>query len=417
MPKQPEVHFRIRNKNKEGKYSIQLHYYYNKLRCIYSTKQMIREEDWNASKERVKDKNATIEGGDYAINHLLDNLAEICVKAHKENMKNGIPEPSVLKKAMDDFLFQNYEGYNPNKPTFFALAEKFKSGEIKYKGRNRSPKTLGNYDATIKHLLDFQLKKKYKVDYATINKEFYDAYVGYLEEVKLSHNTRAKDIRIIKAIMNEALSLGETDNINHTKSYFTAKEVEVDNVALSKVEVDALFRFDLKNKKLEKVRDLFVFGCKVGLRFGDFSDIKKENIITKENGEVYIKIKTKKTGVNVEIPCDEVVIEIMEKYKNYPNSLPPSISNQKFNIYIKEVCKLAGMTELGRLTEYPELPLYDCITSHTARRSFATHYHMKTEMPMKYIMRITAHNTEKAFRKYIKANNLEASVEMRKYWD
>lgn len=416
MPKQPEVHFRIRNKNKEGKYSIQLHYYYNKLRCIYSTKQMIREEDWNASKERVKDKNATIEGGDYAINDLLDNLAEICVKAHKENMKKGIPEPSILKKAMDDFLFQNYEGYNPNKPSFFSLAEKFKSGEIKYNGRKRSPKTLGNYDATIKHLLDFQLKRKYKVDYDTINKEFYDAYIDYLEELQLAHNTIAKDIRIIKAIMNEAVEREETNNLNFRKKYFTAKEVEVDNVALSKTEIDNLFRFDLKNKKLERVRDLFVFGCKVGMRFGDFSDIKKENITINEKGKRVIKIKTKKTGENVVIPCDDIVVEIMEKYKNYANSLPPSISNQKFNDYIKDVCKLAGMNETGRLAENPALPLYDCITSHTARRSFATHYYIKG-MPIHLIMQITAHRTEDAFRKYIKADTLTASIEMEKYWD
>lgn len=416
MPKQPEVHFRIRNKNKEGKYSIQLHYYYNKQRCIYSTKQMIREEDWNKSKERVKDKLATTEGGDFAINDLLDNLAEICVKAHKENMKKGIPEPAVLKKAMDDFLFQNYEGYNPNKPTFFLLAEKFKSGEVKYNGRNRSKKTLGNYDATIKHLKDFELKKKYKVDYDTINREFYDAYMKYLEELPVKHNTRVKDIRIIKAIMKEAVEREETDNRNYEKSFFTAKEEEVQNVALSKEEVDTLFRFDLKNKKLEKVRDLFVFGCKVGLRFGDFSDIKKENIIIKENGDREINIITKKTGVNVIIPCDSIVIEIMEKYKNYNNSLPPSISNQKFNIYIKEVCKLAGMTKLVRIGN-KKTPLYECITSHTARRSFATHYYMKKKMPLQDIMLITTHKTEKAFRKYIKANSLQASDEMRKYFD
>ena len=124
------------------------------------------------------------------------------------------------------------------------------------------------------------------------------------------------------------------------------------------------------------MRDLFVFGAWVGLRFSDFSNIKPENIV-KSDDDYYIKIITQKTKELVIIPCNPVVLEIFEKYKNNSNKLPKAISNQKFNDYIKEVCELAELTEKGRLSSRPKERLCDLISSHTARRSFATNYYLQ----------------------------------------
>jgi hypothetical protein len=57
-------------------------------------------------------------------------------------------------------------------------------------------------------------------------------------------------------------------------------EEDVDACYLTAQEILKLYRYDLSMcSRLEKVRDLFVFGCYTGLRYSDYSNIKPENII------------------------------------------------------------------------------------------------------------------------------------------
>jgi hypothetical protein len=67
---------------------------------------------------------------------------------------------------------------------------------------------------------------------------------------------------------------------------------------------------------------------------------KLEDIISIENEnnelEYYLKKITSKTKELVIIPFNPIVIEIFKKYEDNPNRLPKTISNQKFNEYIKE---------------------------------------------------------------------------------
>src|SRR5262249_45715408 len=149
------------------------------------------------------------------------------------------------------------------------------------------------------------------------------------------------------------------------------------------------------SKRLERVRDLFVFGCLTGLRFSDITTIQPENF-QKNGEEIYIHKITQKTKELVVIPCDEIVIAIRTKYEG---DMPKAPSNQKFNQYIKEVSKIAGLKEKGRLPSRPQKELWQCISSHTARRSFATNRFLEGFEPIG-LMKITGHKSEKAFLKY-----------------
>ena len=117
---------------------------------------------------------------------------------------------------------------------------------------------------------------------------------------------------------------------------------------------------------------------------------------------------TQKTKELVYIPCHPVVLQIFDKYQHNLNKLPYTISNQKFNDYIKDVCKLAGLSEKGRLSNDINLELWQCISSHTARRSMATNYYLQG-FPVIDLMKITGHRTEKAFMRYIKVSKLDAA--------
>lgn len=409
MPRQPNVHFRLKPQDKEGLSIIYLQFLYSGRRLFYSFGQSIKPIDWNIKKERVKNKQSTTADGKFSLNDLLDHLESICIKTYTESLKNGIPEPDLIRGAMEAFVNKNHHNKEIfTKPTLFSLVDRFIRGEIKFRGKDKSKSSLKNYHAVSKHLKAYENFAKIKLDFESITLDFFYSYVSFLKnKLHLAVNTIAKDISILKVFMSEAVDLEYTENMKFKHKKFSFNEEETDHVYLTEAELEKLYRFKIANRKLEQVRDLFIFGAWVGLRFSDFSNIKPENIIKIEE-DLFIKITTQKTKELVIIPCNPVVMEIFEKYKNNTNKLPSKISNQKFNEYIKDACKLAELTETGRLSSRPNEPLATLISSHTARRSFATNFYLQG-FPTIDLMKVTGHKTERSFLKYIRVSKLDTA--------
>lgn len=104
------------------------------------------------------------------------------------------------------------------------------------------------------------------------------------------------------------------------------------------------------------------------------------------------------------------------------NGLPPAISNVNMNKYLKEVAKEAGFDEIQQVKSYKggnafiaNTPTHQLITTHTARRSFATNMYLMG-VPSITIMAITGHRTEKAFMKYIKVTPKEHAIQLKEIW-
>ncbi|MCX6204808.1 MAG: site-specific integrase [Bacteroidetes bacterium] len=409
MPRKPQVNFRLKPEGKDGFSNIVLDFAYQKRRLRYEFGQSVKPNDWNNKKQRVKNKQTTTNDGKFALNDMLDNLEVTCLRTYSESLKDGIPDPNILKRTLDLLIDKNHNNTEvSNKPTLFSLAQRFIDGEIKFKGKDKSQSSLDNYSAVTKHLREYQVYSKFRVDFDTIDLDFFYSYVSYLKNnKKLSVNTIAKDISIIKVFMGEAVDLEYTDNMKFKHKKFAYNEEETDHVYLTEEELTKLYELKIANKKLDEVRDLFVFGAWVGVRFSDFSNIKPENIV-KIEGDYFIKMITQKTKELVIIPCNPVVVEIFEKYADRVNKLPKTISNQKFNDYIKDVCKLAKFTEKGRVSAKPKETLAGLVSSHTARRSFATNYYLQG-FPTLDLMKITGHKTERSFLKYIRVSKLDTA--------
>ena len=409
MPRKPQVNFRLKPEDKDGLSNIVLDFAYQKRRLRYEFGQSIKPINWNEKKQRVKNKLATTNDGKFALNDMLDNLESTCLRAYSEALKDGIPDINILKRTLDKLIDKNHNNAEvSNKPTLFSLAQRFINGEIKFRGKDKSQSSLDNYSAVTKHLKAYQIFSKLRVDFDTIDLDFFYSYVNYLKhKQKLAVNTIAKDISIIKVFMGEAVDLEYTDNMKFRHKKFAFNEEETDSVYLTEQELAKLYALEITNQKLEEVRDLFIFGSWVGLRFSDFSNIKTENIIQIDD-DYFIKMITQKTKELVIIPCNPVVMEIFEKYADRPNKLPKTISNQKFNDYIKDVCKLAEFNEKGRVSSRPKEMLADLVSSHTARRSFATNYYLQG-FPNIDLMKITGHKTERSFLKYIRVSKLDTA--------
>ena len=130
-----------------------------------------------------------------------------------------------------------------------------------------------------------------------------------------------------------------------------------------------------------------------------------------------------KTGDAVTIPVHYLVAEIVKKYKEItPNSLPPVLSNQKMNGYLKELCKMGEINDVvlinetkGNLKVETKHKKYNLISTHTARRSFATNLYL-SNFPSIEIRKITGHKTEVSFLRYIKMDGEQSASRLKEHW-
>jgi integrase len=136
--------------------------------------------------------------------------------------------------------------------------------------------------------------------------------------------------------------------------------------------------------------------------------VTKDKFIT-EDGMTIFRIEAEKTGEIVKIPLSPKLVPILKKYEY----MLPVISNQKLNDYLKDLGEKAGIKDTIEVTDvragakHRKLhPKYALITSHTARRSFATNLYLQG-VPPQSIMAVTGHKTEKSFLAYLKLTNMQ----------
>jgi integrase len=191
-------------------------------------------------------------------------------------------------------------------------------------------------------------------------------------------------------------------------------EEDVDAIYLNWQEIASMYDLDLSGDPiLEKARDTFVLGCLTGFRFSDYSTVRPEEF---RDGMLFVT--QAKTGERVVVPLRPEARAILEKY----HMQMPQLNNVEFNFHIKEVARRAGLNEMikfsykrGNQMVEEIRPKHDWVMSHTCRRSFCTNEFLDGT-PITLIMAISGHKTEKAFRKYIKADNLEKAQMIRKLW-
>jgi integrase len=413
-----------------GKSLIFLRFPYKGKNLVYSFGESINPKDWNKKKQRVKSNTQTTGDGKYLLNNFLYELSKECEKAYNAELEKGrVPEPSVLKEYLNNWINPNKEEKQEEKPFgLYDLIELFVSGEVKNQTLEKKPATLAKYKAVRDHLKRFEEKKNFRIDFDTINKDFLDKYVTYLRtpdittrrkkpynRKALDQNTIAKHVQIIKTFMNEAVDRELTTNMAFKKKNFIAPWKDTDAVYLNDKQIMQLFNYDLSgNMAHQMIRDAFVLACYTGLRISDLKRVKPENIITDDEGTRFISMRTEKTYEKVYIPLNPIVIRILDRYKDTPGKYPRIPSDQEFNRTLKLIAQQAGFTEQGRLVTHPERELWQCISSHTGRRSFCTNLYLEG-FPIIELMKVSGHKTEKAFRNYIKVDKLDAAMKLKKH--
>lgn len=184
-------------------------------------------------------------------------------------------------------------------------------------------------------------------------------------------------------------------------------------IALSQDDVSRIYHFDLRTtrkrsqyvRNMTAIKDMFVLSCNLGQRHSDMTRIEKSHF----NRNIFTIVQ-QKTGNTSRVDIDKFALDakttyaILEKY-NYRAPYQGDISS--YNKYLKKLMIHVGFNEIikreekiaGTIkSEYCEK--YKLISSHTARRTFAT---VNVLRGYKYtdIRRATGHKSESGFEKYI----------------
>lgn len=403
------VKFYLHNKGDETTPSyIFMSFSYEGKRVRLSTGEKIAPKDWLKTEQRVRKTHKEAE----SINQRLISIASDYRNSYRE-LKNDAQPINIksLRRKIDkihnvvrsEFTLQGFIEHFINTRT------------------SVSPGTIKSYKTTREVLKRFAKSKNRTVDFDSIDMNFYDDFRAYLSKnLEYSDNTVGKHIKNLKVFMNEASERGIHNNMEFLKKGFKVPKEDIDNIYLTEEEISILYHLDLsKDEKLDQARDLFIVGCYTGLRFSDFTQLKRENI---RNG--MISLRTQKTGELVAIPVHPIIEDIINKYKRqYSSGFPPALDNYLMNRYLKIIGKMAGFTELhtikktrgGKKVE-DTFKKFELMTTHTARRSFATNLFLQ-EFPAISIMKITGHRSEKNFMNYIKMTPHQNAEKLRKHWE
>lgn len=251
--------------------------------------------------------------------------------------------------------------------------------------------TLSNVASLKRHLQEFKRRTKYVLNYDTINMEFYGKFRKYLNDSPEQYNINSIGnlIKKLKMFLNWAKSNGWNPHDFYKHREFQIPELRVQNIYLEEAEIEALFNLNLKNRpELARTRDWFVLATQIGVRYSDYDQFKRSNIFEVSDGYnfVYAPRKTQKQskGEFVTVPLTDLALQIAERYDF---NMPKPASNQKMNTGLKKLMELAGIKKE--------------ISSHDARRTYATLAYKVWNLDIYSIMKVTGHRTQKEFLKYL----------------
>ena len=365
---------------------------------IYSSGEKIKPSEWDFENRLPNDLNGRTQR---AVNHRsikkqLDRYSGFFTEI--VNRYKNIDEELTIDIARQRFdeEFKKIK----IKDDFFRIYDEFiQEKENDYSGNSISKSTKDRYDYNKRLLQDFQDYYKLKLRLGNFDDKIYNKFLKYCIEIKdHSANTVHRNVGLLKTFLYWALSKKYTYN-NNFINFKKPPKFRTDEIALNYQQVEEIYLYDFsKNKRLERVRDLFVFGCVTGMRFGNYSRISKQDIQGDFIRVVDLKSKSKKLS----IPLNSISKAILEKY----DYILPNISNQKMNEFIKEVFKEMKFTEdIKKTMKYgnelvdKKSEFWERISSHTARRSFIT-IMKNNKVPDKIIMSYTGHTSLEVFNNY-----------------
>ena len=395
--------FNLKDKNKDGATLIYLKAYFKKegKKFVYSTGEKIHPNEWDFKNRQPNNlKGRTSKADSHrTIKRQLDRYSNLFILI-TELYKNTDREITV-EDARREFD-KEFKRVSNGKNKFYDAFDEFMT--FKQKNKEWSSATIKRYKNIKTHLEEFEKSRKYKLTFDTITQKFYTEFTDYcMTEKGHINNTFSRNVGLIKTFLFWALKNGYTYKADFI-SFKKKPKVITNQIALKKEDIETILAKEFESKKLERIRDVFVFSCVTGLRFGELKFVSKNSI---RDNVFVLKEEKGSSKKSREIPLSEIAMHLLNKY----DYKLPLIANQKHNDYIKEVFKEAGYTHnvektstRGKEVIRQCVPFYERISSHSARRTFITMMKRKGKSD-KLIAKISGHSDMKTLNQYYQVSN------------
>jgi len=324
------------------------------------------------------------------INDYLDVVKRDLQQIRKDILLEGKILSTKLVKA-------RFKGKpDPDELEIPTLLELYDEHNRKFKEltgtKDHSHSTYKRHITSRSHVSEFIKSnfKKVDVELKEVNYKFLSDYEHYLKfERECNHNSTMKYIKNMGKIVRIAIGEGYI-NVNPFDKFKLTYE-KVERVFLTKKEIESISNKKIENERLDRIRDLFLFCTYTGLAFCDLHNLKIKHISKDEQKNKWIKNNRIKTNVTYMVPLLKVPKKIIKKYKNHPARIKedfviPRISNQKYNVYLKE---LADLCEIDKN-----------LTSHVARHTFATTITLAEGVNIELISKMLGHSSIKTTQIY-----------------
>ena len=287
-------------------------------------------------------------------------------------------------------LYSIYAGKVKTISNFIEFYEDFISGVEQQIGHGKSAATVQKYKATKKHFLNFL-----KIKYGWTSVSAFDMTPALISDFDIYLRTTGgmqgtNTLKSLKTVTIQAQKVGFLDHDPFINLRFHLKPV--DRGFLTEEEIEVLMSKKFGVKRLEHVRDIFVFSCFTGLAYIDVSNLTDENIVT-IGGTDWIMTKRQKTSITENVPILDVAREIINKYHSSTDRngrLLPILSNQKMNAYLKEIADLCGIKKR--------------LSYHMARHTYATLL-LSKGVPMETVSKLLGHTNIKTTQIYARITN------------
>jgi integrase len=403
----PSFSYRIKSKE-DKQVSIYVSFRPQNSKSVFSrTGFTVHPSQWSDSKKRAKPVSPELKN----LNNKLSELEIFLANRLNEDINLGVEITNKwLKKQIDRF-----NNKVPTTDLSYLLnlmddqidnlhLKKAKDGSMGLK-RN----TVKGYKDFREVLVKYEEHIDSKIKINGFGKEEFDGFVKWLSEDKnYAKGEIGRKIKRLKGLLKygagKGIKLGiSLEAIDKEYSYKTKKYINV-------ISEDEFFKIlNLKGLPpyLENVRRWLLIGLNIGQRISDLQKIIKKDIRYDSDGIALIDVVQVKGEEPVTVPIIlNPLVDILKHKFPYP------ISDQKFNVYMKEVCKRAGIDQIikgykmnpkTKRKELVEAPKHVLLASHDMRRSFAT-YHFDKGVSVNLIMKITGHKRESTFYEYIGRN-------------
>lgn len=355
--------------NKKGLVPILCRITFHGNRKEFSTGILIQAENWIREKQQVNPKASNSRTTNQRLEQINIQLEKIklSLEVQEKNFDAGdiyrLYKGDRLKKEMGVVAIctEHNEYYKRLVGTELKLVSWQKFENTKYHLRNF---IRWKYSKSDVHLASLQLQ-------FIRDMEYYLAVEQKMQQSSINKTTQRFKKMIVFAIAHGYLTvnpflLHKPKTVKPKITYLTVEELKL------------LESRELGIKRLEEVRDCFIFCCYTGLAFKEMTNLRTEHLVTTPKGDPVIKIVRQKTNRTLYVPLLPRAIQILEKYTHESKRLLPIRANAHFNAYLKEIATLCEIDKR--------------LTHHVARKTFATTVLLLNNVPLEIVSKLLGHS-------------------------